>query len=47
MVNKHFLKTVLIFTGMIAIGLISIFFISYFNEGDDVENIANTVPVAK
>ncbi len=32
MLTKHFLKTVLIFMGMIALGLLGIFLVSYFDQ---------------
>jgi len=47
MLSKHFLKTLLIFTGMIALGLISIFFISYFNKGEGTGNVPTTADIAK
>ena len=39
MINKHFLKTLLVFTGMIFLGLLGIFLISYFDKmgGGDQE----------
>lgn len=45
--TKHFLKTLLIFIGMIAIGLVSIFFISYFDKGETKENFPVTADIAK
>jgi len=44
---KHFLKTLLIFIGMIALGLVSIFLISYFNKGENGENLPVTADIAK
>jgi len=32
MVNKHFMKTLVLFTGMIVLGLIVIFVVSYLDE---------------
>jgi hypothetical protein len=31
-VNKHFFKTLVMFTGMIIVGLLGIFLVSYFDE---------------
>ncbi len=33
MLNRHFFKTLVLFTGMILLGLIGIFLVSYFDEG--------------
>jgi hypothetical protein len=46
--GKHFLKTLLMFTGMIIIGLIGVFLISYFNGGTDGEGgNSSSVGIAK
>ena len=31
--TKHFLKTLVIFLGMIMLGLVGVFLVSYFDEG--------------
>ena len=33
MLTKHFLKTLVIFLGMIMLGLVGVFLVSYFDEG--------------
>ena len=33
MITKHFFKTLLLFTGIIIIGLLGIFLVSYFDIG--------------
>lgn len=32
--TKHFFKTLIIFTGMIILGLVGVFLVSYFDKGD-------------
>ena len=36
MANKHFFKTLLIFSGMILVGLLGVYLINYFDEGGTV-----------
>jgi len=43
--TKHFFKTLLLFTGMIALGLTGIFLASYFGTGE--QNEQNSANVAK
>jgi len=33
--TQHFIKTLIIFTGMIVVGLIGVFLVSYFGEGGE------------
>jgi hypothetical protein len=38
--TKHFLKTLIMFTGMIILGLVGVFLVSYFDEvgaGDETQ----------
>ena len=44
---KHFIKTLLLFTAMIALGLLGVFLVSYFEKGGESTNEVNIVPVAK
>jgi len=44
---KHFIKTLLIFSAMIIIGLLGVFLLNYFDKSDNQGNSANTTPVAK
>jgi len=34
MFNRHFLKTLIIFTSMIALGLLGVFLVNYFSDTD-------------
>jgi len=45
-INKHFFKTLLLFTLMIGLGLLFVFIVSYFDQGNTT-NPLNTVKVAK
>lgn len=40
---KHFLKTLLMFVGMIVIGLLGVFLISYFDGGKDAGTTTSNV----
>lgn len=42
MITKHFVKTLFTFIGMIAIGLIGVFLISYFDENQKIENAGSS-----
>ncbi|MFA5095636.1 MAG: hypothetical protein WC447_03200 [Candidatus Paceibacterota bacterium] len=45
---KHFLKTLVVFIGMIILGLIGVFLVSYFDKGGESVNTPNSkVQVAK
>lgn len=48
MVNKHFLKTLVLFTSLIVLGLLVIFVVSYLDEQEtaSVELSENTSSVA-
>lgn len=39
--TKHFLKTLIIFAGMIIIGLIGVILVSNFEKGDELTNTPN------
>lgn len=47
MINKHFFKTLILFTAMIAIGLAGIFVVSFLSASEEestsveVDNVAN------
>jgi len=41
MLNKHFFKTLLMFTAMIAIGLIGVFLFSYFDKSDNQQGVSD------
>ncbi len=41
--TKHFLKTFLLFAGMILIGLVGVYFISYFSGEEIGNNVTNQV----
>lgn len=43
MINKHFLKTVLLFTTFIAIGLFVVFTIGYFSEEGNGDDLSSSV----
>jgi len=48
MITKHFFKTLVIFTGMILLGLVGIFLVSYFGQGEKQLNaLNNKTQVAK
>ncbi|MDQ3075568.1 MAG: hypothetical protein M3Q34_00355 [bacterium] len=42
MVNKHFFKTLIMFTGMIIVGLLGIFLVSYFDVGSEEADTEDT-----
>lgn len=44
---KHFLKTLLIFAGMILLGLLGIYLVSHFDENEILSNSASSPTVAK
>lgn len=44
MVNKHFFKVLIIFCGMIILGLVGVLLVSNFEEGS---NILNSAGIAK
>jgi hypothetical protein len=47
MVNKHFFKILIIFTGMIVVGLIAVFVVSYFDKSGEQGKVLNSgIPVA-
>jgi hypothetical protein len=46
MITKHFLKTLVVFSAMIALGLIGIFALNYFEKNTDTE-ILDDVGFAK
>jgi len=39
--TKHFIKTLILFTGMIILGLIGVFLVSYFDEGTERASTPN------
>lgn len=43
MLNRHFLKTVLLFTTFIAIGLFVVFTVGYFSEDGKNEDLSSSV----
>ncbi len=45
MINKHFFKTLMIFTLMIVLGLVGVLAVSYFSEGQDM--FGSTAEVAE
>ena len=47
MVTKHFLKTLLMFTLMIIIGLIGVFLCGYFGKDGGSVNTSGKIDVAK
>ncbi len=48
MVNAHFLKTLMIFTAMIAIGLVGVLLISFWQDSENSEqNTAGAVQVGE
>ncbi len=42
MVTKHFFKILILFTGMIAVGLLGIFLVSHYREGATQANVAGS-----
>ena len=45
---KHFLKTLIVFLGMIILGLIGVFLVNYFDKEEELTNkIDNQIQVAK
>jgi hypothetical protein len=45
---KHFLKTLIVFVGMIILGLIGVFLVSHFDEKEkETDILNNTAQVAK
>lgn len=40
MVTKHFFKSVILFTGMILLGLLGVFLVSYFDLGAPEAEVA-------
>ncbi|MEI7765603.1 MAG: hypothetical protein WCI93_03400 [bacterium] len=44
---KHFFKTLLIFTAMIALGLLGVFLLGGMDKSNDSSKTSNTVEVAK
>ena len=45
---RHFLKTLIVFLGMIILGLIGVFLVNYFDKGEELTNkIDNQIQVAK
>jgi len=52
MITKHFLRTLIVFTGMIVLGLIGVFLVSYLdnksgNKGEPSDSVNNKTQVAK
>jgi hypothetical protein len=45
--NKHFIKTVLLFTGMIIVGLLGVFLLSYFDKSDEPALLPGNVKINK
>jgi len=43
MLTKHFFKTLVMFSGIIAIGLIGVFLISYFSSNNDKVEVETQV----
>ncbi len=43
MLNKHFFKTVVLFTTFIAIGLFLVFTFGYFNEDGNEANVDSSI----
>ncbi|MCX6747708.1 MAG: hypothetical protein NTW98_02050 [Candidatus Nomurabacteria bacterium] len=43
MVNKHFFKTLIVFTGMIIVGLLGVFLVSYFDEAGVSEDTDTSI----
>ena len=46
MITKHFLKILVIFTGMIALGLVGVFLMGQFDQKEG-QNSSSVNPVAK
>lgn len=44
---KHFIKTLLIFTGMIFLGLLGVYLINHFDKSGNSEQIPNSINIAK
>jgi cell division protein FtsX len=44
---KHFIKTLLIFTVMIFVGLLGVFLLNYFNKSDIPAKVPSNMGVAK
>jgi len=48
MLNKHFFKILIIFAGMIILGLIGILLVSYFDKSEEQSKILNNaIPLVK
>lgn len=45
--TKHFIKTLLIFAGMISLGLLGVFFVSNYDKEGNANSTASTNNVAK
>lgn len=43
MITKHFIKTLIIFTGMIVLGLIGVFLASYFDQKEKPVEASKTL----
>jgi len=41
MITKHFFKTLLVFMGMIAIGLLGVFLVSHFDKTSNQVNVTD------
>lgn len=44
---KHFIKTLILFAGMIILGLVGVFLVSYFGKGEEINTSNNQTQVAK
>lgn len=42
MVTKHFFKVLILFTGMILVGLLGVFLVSHFREGATQANVTES-----
>lgn len=48
MITKHFFKILIIFIGIIIIGLISVFLVNYFDKsGEQSMILNNAIPIVK
>ena len=45
MLTRHFLKTLILFTGMIILGLLWVFLVSYFDKGEQTSTSTFTTCV--
>ena len=47
MITKHFFKTLIMFSGIIAVGLIGVYLVSYFDGNNKIKAVSPKTQIAK